>query len=171
MMMRNSPLQLLSEQALVCLPQLQLSFSQQIHSFNLNSPALELPLYLSTVRAGFPSPADDFVDCELDLNDYLIQHPAATFFVKAVGNSMQGCGIHSGDLLVIDKALRPRNNSIVVAVVNGEFTVKRLRRPKSNKLYLVAENPAFAPIEITSQMEFEVWGVVTAVIHQFNQVS
>ncbi|MBT8763128.1 translesion error-prone DNA polymerase V autoproteolytic subunit [Desulfohalobiaceae bacterium Ax17] len=126
--------------------------------------SLELPLYLSQIPAGFPSPADDYIDKNLDLNEFLIKHPAATFFVRAYGDSMRDAGIHSGDILIVDRALEPRNNSIVVAVVNGELTVKRLYQ-KENKLYLMPDNPRYKPLEITEDMDFEVWGVVTNVIH------
>lgn len=124
----------------------------------------ELPLFLSKVRAGFPSPADDYLDKRIDLNEHLIQHPAATFFVKVKGDSMVNAGIQSGDILIVDRSLEPRDKRIVVAILNGEFTVKRIRK-KNNKLYLVSENEAFAAIEITPEMDFEIWGVVIHVIH------
>ena len=126
--------------------------------------SLKLPLNLSQIPAGFPSPADDYIDRNLDLNEFLIKHPAATFFVRAYGDSMRGAGIHSGDILIVDRALEPKNNSIVVAVINGELTVKRLCQ-KNNKLYLMPDNPRYQPLEITEDMDFEVWGVVTNVIH------
>ena len=126
---------------------------------------LEVPLFTAGVSAGFPSPADDFVDRSLDLNEYLIKHPAATFFVRVEGNSMIGSGIHPGDILIVDKALEPYDGSIVIAVLNGEFTVKRFKRERG-RCCLVAENPSYAPIEITGDMQLEVWGVVTYVIHK-----
>jgi DNA polymerase V len=126
---------------------------------------LERPLYLCGVPAGFPSPADDYIERDLDLNEFLVRHPAATFFVRAYGDSMKDAGIHSGDILVVDRAEEPRDNGIVVAVVNGELTVKRLQR-KGKKLFLVPENPDFQPTEVTAEMDFEVWGVVTSVIHK-----
>ncbi|HBR15527.1 MAG TPA: peptidase S24 [Candidatus Omnitrophica bacterium] len=125
---------------------------------------LQLPLFLSRVRAGFPSPADDYLDKKLDLNEHLIQHPAATFFVKVKGDSMINAGIQSGDILIVDRSLEPRDKRIVVAILNGEFTVKRIQK-KNNKLYLVPENDAFPPMEITPAMDFEIWGVVIHVIH------
>lgn len=91
---------------------------------------IELPEYLSKISAGFPSPANDYMDKKLDLNEYLIQHPAATFFVRVSGDSMVNAGINSGDLLVVDRALEVKNNSIVLAVVNGEFTLKRIKKSK-----------------------------------------
>ena len=124
----------------------------------------ELPLFLANISAGFPSPADDYIDKKLDLNEFLIKHPAATFFVRVEGESMINAGIHSGDILIVDRAAHPNNDNVVIAVLEGELTVKRIRR-KRGKLYLVADNPEFAPLEITTEMNFEVWGVVTYVIH------
>ncbi len=126
--------------------------------------SLELPLFLSKIRAGFPSPADDFLDKKLDLNDFLIKHPASTFFVKVKGDSMIKAGINSGDILVVDRSLEPKDKKIVVAVVNGEFTVKRVQK-KASKLFLISENDDYAPIEIKEGTDFEVWGVVLHVIH------
>lgn len=124
----------------------------------------DLPLFLSKIRAGFPSPADDFLDKKLDLNEFLIKHPAATFFVKVKGESMIKAGINSGDILIVDRSLEPKDKKIVVAVLNGEFTVKRARKQK-DKLYLVSENDDYAPIEIKDGADFEIWGVVVHVIH------
>jgi len=126
---------------------------------------LEVPLFTAGVSAGFPSPADDFIDRSLDLNEYLIKHPAATFFVRVEGSSMIGSGIHPGDILIVDKALEPYDGGIVIAVVNGEFTVKRFKRERG-RCWLMPENPAYAPIEIAGDMQLEVWGVVTYVIHK-----
>jgi DNA polymerase V len=123
-----------------------------------------LPLYSSSVQAGFPSPADDHLEKKLDLNEHLIDHPAATFFVKVSGESMKGAGINDGDLLIVDRSLEVRDKSIIVAVVNGDFTVKRLIK-KKGKVLLKPENKAYPVIEITEESEFEVWGVVTNVIH------
>jgi len=124
----------------------------------------ELPLFLSPIRAGFPSSADDYLDKKLDLNEHLIKHPAATFFVKVKGDSMIKAGIHSGDILVVDRSLEPRDKKIVIAVLNGEFTVKRVSKMK-DKLYLVSENDDYAPIEIKDGADFEIWGIVIHVIH------
>jgi DNA polymerase V len=121
-------------------------------------------LFTSHVAAGFPSPAEDHIDKQLDLNEFLIKHPAATFFVRVEGNSMINAGIHDGDILIVDRSLEPTNNKIVIAILNGELTVKRLRKQK-NKLFLNAENPEYQAIEITTEMNFEVWGVVTNVVH------
>ncbi len=124
-----------------------------------------IPLAGSPVCAGFPSPADDYIEQSLDLNEHLIQHPAATFFVKAMGNSMIDAGIHSGDILIVDRALSPVHNKIVVAILNGEFTVKRLCQQNS-KIRLVAENPDYPTILVSSDMDFQIWGVVTFIIHR-----
>jgi DNA polymerase V len=124
----------------------------------------ELPLFTARISAGFPSPADDYIDRKLDLNDYLIKHPAATFFVRVDGDSMINAGIHSGDILIVDRAIEPADNKIVIAVLYGELTVKRIKKTKT-KLVLLPENPAFKPIEVTPEMGLEVWGVVTHVIH------
>ncbi|MCK4766344.1 MAG: translesion error-prone DNA polymerase V autoproteolytic subunit [Candidatus Aminicenantes bacterium] len=124
-----------------------------------------IPLYLSLIPAGFPSPADDYIDRNLDLNEYLVKHPAATFFVKVSGDSMIHAGIDSGDILVVDRALEPHHNKIIVAVVDGEFTVKRLKKT-GNRVFLVPENNRFPVMEIKEGTVFEVWGVVTTVIHK-----
>jgi len=123
-----------------------------------------LPFYLSSIRAGFPSPAEDYKDKNLDLNDHLIKNPTSTFFVKVSGNSMINAGIKSGDLLIVDRSLEPKDKKVVVAILNGEFTVKRILK-KGEKLFLAPENDSFASIEIKDEMDFEVWGVVTNVIH------
>ena len=118
---------------------------------------VELPLFEVRIPAGFPSPADDYADKKLDLNELLIKHPSATFLVKVEGDSMIKAGIHSGDILVVDRSLEATDNTIVVAILNGDFTVKRIRM-KENEVYLVAENTAYSPIEVTPEMSFEVWG-------------
>lgn len=124
-----------------------------------------LPLFAIPVKAGFPSPGDDYVEQNLDLNEYLIQHPAATFFVRVDGDSMIGAGIAMGDILIVDRALEAANGKIVVAVINGEFTVKRLKKV-GEKLTLEAANPNYPPIAIHPGWDFRVWGVVTYVIHK-----
>ncbi len=111
------------------------------------------------VAAGFPSPAEDFIDRRLDLNEKLIQNPAATFLVRVRGNSMIGAGILSGDVLIVDRSLEARDGQVVVARVEGDFTVKRLRS-KGPRLFLVPENPEYKPLEIRPEMSFEIWGVV-----------
>lgn len=124
-----------------------------------------LPFFTDSVKAGFPSPADDHLERSLDLNELLIKHPVATFFVRVKGESMLGAGIKDGDILIVDRSLKPGDRSVVVAVLNGEFTVKRLRI-QEGQTWLMPENPRFKPISINSDNEFEVWGVVTSTIHQ-----
>ncbi|MDD4202574.1 MAG: translesion error-prone DNA polymerase V autoproteolytic subunit [Candidatus Omnitrophica bacterium] len=125
----------------------------------------KMPLFSSCVCAGFPSPADDYVEKRLDLNELLIKNSAATFFVKVTGESMIGAGINDGDILIVDKSKKADNNNIVIAVLNGELTVKRVQKNK-NKLFLIPANDAFKKIEVTEDTDFIVWGVVTNVIHQ-----
>jgi len=124
----------------------------------------ELPIFMESVSAGFPSPADDYIDNKLDLNEFLIKNPSATFFVRVTGDSMVNAGIYSGDILVVDRSIEAKNGHVIIAVIDGELLVKRLRQTKK-KIFLYPENSNFTPIEITSQMNFEVWGVVTNVIH------
>lgn len=134
-----------------------------------NPATITFPLATSTISAGFPSPADDFVEDNIDLNEFLIKHPAATFFVRVTGNSMVNANIHSGDLLIVDRAVEPYNNAIVIAILDGEFTVKRIKKsPDSKDVYLHPENGLFQPVKITEAMDFEVWGVVIYVIHPAN---
>ncbi len=130
-----------------------------------NRTTCSRPLYLATVAAGFPSPADDFIDKTLDLNEYLIDHPEATFFVRVYGDSMRDAGLSSGDILVVDRALDPVHNRIVIAALDGELTVKRIRK-QGGRLFLAPEHPEYAVIEVTEEASFQVWGVVTHVIHK-----
>ena len=120
---------------------------------------------MSAVEAGFPSPAEDYIEGSLDLNKHLIKHPAATFFVRVSGDSMINAGIYPGDILIVDRSLEAIDKKIVIAVIDGELTVKRLKH-RDNLLFLEPENEAYLPIKITKEMSFEVWGVVTNVIHK-----
>ncbi|NYS60715.1 LexA family protein [Vreelandella salicampi] len=122
-----------------------------------------LPLFSSAVRAGFPSPADDHLDTDLDLHRHVVKHPAATYFVRAEGDSMIGDGIHHGDLLVVDRSLEALPGRIIVIAVDGELTVKCLERV-GQRAYLRASNPAYKPIPLEGR-ESHVWGVVTHVLH------
>ena len=124
------------------------------------------PLYSSKVQAGFPSPADDYIESHLDLNQYLIKHPSSTFFVIASGDSMTGAGIQSGDMLIVDKSLEAANGKIVIAAIDGELTVKRLVKEKG-RVKLLPENKAYPVMDITEEQDLVIWGVVTHVIHQF----
>ncbi|MEI8012645.1 MAG: translesion error-prone DNA polymerase V autoproteolytic subunit [Candidatus Omnitrophota bacterium] len=130
-------------------------------------PSLQqIPFFLMPVSAGFPSPADDFIESQLDLNKHLVHHPAATFCVRAKGDSMINVGIFPGSILIVDRSLKPHQDSIVLAVVDGDFTVKRLRREKG-VFRLYPENPAYQAMEITAERDFFVWGVVIHVIRTF----
>ena len=126
---------------------------------------LELPMYKSKIKAGFPSPASDYIESTLDLNKFLIKHPSATFFVRVEGDSMIDAGIHSGDILIVDRAVQAEKHKIVIAAVNGELTVKRIWYD-GNRLFLQSGNINFTPIENTPDMDFHIWGVVTYVIHK-----
>ncbi len=123
-----------------------------------------VPLYRDPVAAGFPSPADGYVERSIDLGEHLVPHPAATFVVRARGDSMIGAGIASGDMLVVDKALDPVDGDIVIAAVDGAFMVKRYALIKGRPV-LLAENPRHPRLDIDAESEVEIWGVVTYVIH------
>ena len=125
---------------------------------------LNLSLFSARVQAGFPSPADDHLERSIDLNEELIQHPAATFFVRVKGESMHDAGIQSGDILVVDRSLAPTDRKIVVAMIDGEFTVKRFRN-QDGRIFLEAANDQFPKIEVSGDQELVVWGVVSFVIH------
>ncbi|MDR4515229.1 translesion error-prone DNA polymerase V autoproteolytic subunit [Nitrosomonas sp.] len=121
------------------------------------------PRMSHSVRAGFPSPADDYVEKRIDLNEELIQHREATFFLRVRGHSMINAGIDDGDELIVDRAIAPEHNRIVVAAVDGELTVKRFYR-RNGIIKLIAENPQYPDIEFKSEQEMMIWGVVTRVI-------
>jgi DNA polymerase V len=124
----------------------------------------DIPFYQSTVSAGFPSPADDVIDMTLNLNTHIISNPAATFFVRASGDSMLDEGIHSGDLLVVNRAITAKSHDVVIAAINGELTVKQLYQ-KNGQVTLKARSAGFDDIPITDDMNMIIWGVVTHVIH------
>jgi len=123
-----------------------------------------IPLYQDAISAGFPSPAEDEIEGKIDLNELLIKRPAATFFLKVSGSSMIKAGIHHNDILVVDRSIKPGHGKVVIAVVNGELTVKRLL-VQGRKVMLAAENDNSRPIEVTGDMELHIWGVATNVIH------
>lgn len=127
-------------------------------------PSNSFPLFLSTVSAGFPSPAEDYIEKNLDLNELLVKHPAATFFVRVSGRSMTGANIQDQDILVIDRSLEPVNGKIVIAVIDGGLTVKRLG-VNNQGVYLLAENREFPPIPVDPEEGVYIWGVVTHIIH------
>lgn len=128
-------------------------------------PTVEVPLAESTVHAGFPSPADDFLEGSLDLNSLVIKHPEATFFARVEGDSMQDEGIVEGNILVVDKAVEPYDGCLAVAYIDGEFTLKRVRM-EPDRILLVPANPKYPVIEIAAGQDFAVWGVVKWVIKQ-----
>ena len=126
--------------------------------------ALPLPLFSGKVAAGFPSPADDYIEKTLDLNELLVQKPAATFFVRAQGLSMINAGIYPNDILVVDRSIEPVAGKIVICALNGELTVKRLERD-NGQWQLQSENPDYPDIALHEDLEMVIWGVVTNAIH------
>ena len=130
------------------------------------STKLELPYIDAGLRAGFPSPADDFIEISIDINKEYIKNKDTTFFAKVKGNSMINAGIFDGDLLIIDKSLEPQNDKIAVCQIDGEFTVKRIKIEK-DVVWLIAENDNFKPIKVTPDNELLIWGIVTASIKKF----
>ena len=131
-----------------------------------DAPCRPLPLDGVKVSAGFPSPAADYEDARLDINDYLVRNPVSTFFFAVKGDSMEGAEIFDGDILVVDRSIRARHGHIVIAFINGERLVKRLHR-RGGRVALVAENSLYPPLEIQDGMELEVWGVVVGKFKRF----
>ncbi len=115
--------------------------------------------------AGFPSPADDYLELKLDLNSLLIKHREATFFLRVEGDSMIGAGIHSGDLIIVDRALQAQHKKVVVAVLDGELLIRRLSL-QGSEVSLLAENSNYPAIVVSESTAFEIWGTVTNVIHE-----
>jgi DNA polymerase V len=142
---------------------LEISMINTIHIPDY-STEYRCPLFMVPVTAGFPSPADDYIEGTLDLNKHLIKHPAATFFVRVTGDSMIRAGIHPGDILIVDRSLDPGDKKIVIAVVDGELTVKRLRL-HNDKVTLEPENDNYPTLTFAEGNTLEIWGVVTSVIH------
>lgn len=133
----------------------------------LNESSARVPLAGSLVAAGFPSPADDYLEKNLDLNEFLVGNPAATFFVRVNGDSMIDAGIHDRDMLVVDRSLEPEAGDVIIAVLEGEMVVKRLKKA-GKRVFLMPENPEYPSLEVREEMDFVVWGVVTFVIHPLN---
>lgn len=132
-----------------------------MYSADLSS-SLPLPYADQGVRAGFPSPAQDYLSESIDLNRELVRHPATTFYARACGDSMKDCGIDDGDLLVIDKSLEPHDGDIVVAFIDGDFTLKKVKFDDENKcIWLVPANDEYSPIKIAEDNNFLIWGVLT----------
>ncbi|MBW2408808.1 MAG: translesion error-prone DNA polymerase V autoproteolytic subunit [Deltaproteobacteria bacterium] len=136
---------------------------ENIYKPDMSSGKL-LPYFEAKVPAGFPSPAADYEENQLDLNKHLIKNPTATYFVRVSGDSMTGAGIYDGDLLIVDRSLEPKDKNVVIAVINGEMTVKRIRM-RLKKVYLEPENENYAAQQVSEDSDFQVWGVVTNVIH------
>lgn len=139
-----------------------------MNAIKIDSPAqdvqkIELPLYTHKVVAGFPSPGDDYVDGEMDLNEHFIKNPITTFLVTVKGESMKNAGIFDGDILAVDRSLNPKDKDIVIAAIDGELTVKRLSI-KSTGVWLVPENEKFEPIAVREDGELIIWGVVVSVL-------
>ena len=130
-----------------------------------NEVRVSRPLLGHRLPAGFPSPADDYIEKSLDLNEYLIAHPAATFFIRVEGDSMIGAGIHDNDILIVDRALEAADDSIIIAALDGYLTVKRLIKT-GKKWYLHPENPDYDDIYLEEGDDFFIWGVVSYVIHK-----
>lgn len=129
---------------------------------------LRLPLYIDKVPAGFPSPADDYVDKALDLNEHLIRHPSATFFCRVSGDSMKGIGIMDGDMLIVDRAIEAEQGSIILVSINGELTCKQLDKKGKR---LLAANHKYPPIELNEDMGIDIEGVVICAITRFHVCS
>jgi len=127
---------------------------------------LELPFLETLIPAGFPSPADDYMEMSLDLNERLIRNPSSTFFAQITGSSMINAGIHDGDLVIIDKSLQPKDDSVLVCIVDGEFTLKRFKKTDNESAYLMPDNPDYEPIKVNQHNNFMIWGVVTYSIHK-----
>ena len=131
----------------------------------IKNTQIKTPVFLDKVSAGFPSPATDYMENKLDLNEYLIKHPAATFIVRASGFSMTKARIYSDDLLIVDRSITPKNNSIVIASIFGDLTVKKLKK-KEKSFFLVSASDDYPSIEVKEEMECFIWGVVTYIIHE-----
>ena len=132
------------------------------------SPAKLIPLARETISAGFPSPAEDYIELGIDLNKYLIKNPISTFFLRVSGNSMTNAGIYNNDLLIIDRSINPNPGHIVVALLDGEFTLKRLIKEK-DKYYLKADKENYPAISLYDYLDIEIWGVAVFSIHQLKR--
>lgn len=129
-----------------------------------DAPGVPLPFFMSRVAAGFPSPAEDYQEGPLDLNRHLIRRPAATFLVKVTGDSMIGDGMFEGDLLIVDRSLKPGPGRVVIAIVEGDLLVKRLLNEGGSPV-LASSNPNYPPLTFSEEAQLEIWGTVTHVIH------
>ncbi|WPP51031.1 LexA family protein [Catalinimonas niigatensis] len=136
----------------------------ELYAIDASEP-LTLPLFESNIPAGFPSPADDTMELKLDLNKHLIKHPSTTFYARVNGYSMQDAGIYDGDILIVDRTMEPRENDVVVCILDGDYTVKRVHLGK-DEIFLQAANDAYEPIKVKEDNRLSIWGVVTYVIHK-----
>lgn len=141
--------------------------SVKIYSADISSN-VPLPYANDGIQAGFPSPAQEFISESIDLNHELIDHPAATFYGRVVGDSMIQEGIEEGDVLIIDRSLEPRNKDLAVCCVDGDFTLKRIQI-EVDKVWLIPSNETFDPILVTADNRFQIWGVVTYVIKRYRR--
>ena len=135
-------------------------------SFDSTTKKFKIPFLTDSVSAGFPSPADDYTEENIDLNEHLISNPFSTFFLRVKGHSMVNAGIKDNDLIIVDKSLRAKTGNIIIAMVDGEFTIKRLSI-KNNELYLKAENPNYPDFRFKNHIDIQIWGVVIYSIHSF----
>ncbi len=147
------------------LPPLE-TLSQSPESSPEDAPAFECSVISHRISAGFPSPAGDYIEDGLDLNDYLVRNKPSTFMFSVKGDSMVGAGIESGDKVVVDRAQTPKHNDIVIAVVNGKYTIKRLFR-NQGRVELHPENPSYQPIVFSDGEELQVWGVVVGLVRRY----
>lgn len=148
----------------------RISASKTLDFFSANVDSiLALPMAEGGIAAGFPSPAQDYVDLKIDLNKELIANPSSTFYARVKGNSMMDAGISDGDILVIDKSLEPQNGDTAVCFIDGEFTLKYIRI-EADGVYLVPANPAFQPVRISGENHFYIWGIVTYSIKNHKKV-
>lgn len=137
------------------------------NSDSMKKQLTSFPQLMTTpVKAGFPNPAEDARGVALDLNKLIIRHPVSTYYLRVDGDSMQDAGITTGDIVVVDKSLQPKNGDIVVAAVDGDFTLKYLKLHAGNQAWLVAANPSYHPIALHEAADAQLWGVVTYIIHQ-----
>ena len=135
-------------------------------SFNSTTKRFRIPLFNDSVSAGFPSPADDYTEENIDLNEHLISNPFSTFFLRVKGDSMINAGIKDKDLIIVDKSLTARPGNIIIAMIDGEFTIKRLSI-KNNELYLKSENHNYPDFRFKNHIDVQIWGVVIYSIHSY----
>jgi DNA polymerase V len=145
----------------------KIDFYEHIRQVSAPEVSVELPLYSSKVSAGFPSPCDDHIAKRLNIHDYLVDQEDATFLVTVTGLSMRDAGLLPKDVVVVDRSKNANIGNIILAVVNGEFTIKQLTLGKNGHPVLLPANPDFKPIEIKDGMDFEIWGVVTGSIRKY----